>query len=73
MRSPRIKETCGDYYHIISRIVDRQRVLDQDEKERFRTLLRATESFSGCRALAYLRRPSLHDDGSPPPANPLTA
>ena len=31
MRSPRIKETCGGYYHIISRIVDRQRVHDQDE------------------------------------------
>ena len=53
MRSPRIKDPCGGYYHILSRIVDRQRVLDQDEKERFRSLLRATESFSGCQTLAY--------------------
>jgi len=53
MRSPRIKDPCGGYYHIVSRIVDRQRILDQDEKERFRSLLRATESFSGCQTLAY--------------------
>ena len=46
MRSPRIKEACGGYYHIISRIVDRQRVLDQDEKERFRKLLRGIVAVS---------------------------
>ena len=48
MRAGRIKEDGGGYYHILSRVVDRQMVLDEAEKERFRKIMRATEAFSGC-------------------------
>jgi putative transposase len=40
-------------YHVISRIVDRRFVLGTEEKERFRTLMRMQEKFTGCRALSY--------------------
>ena len=53
MRTSRIKEDGAGYYHIISRVVDRQMVLTTDEKERFRTIMRAVEAFSGCEVLTY--------------------
>jgi len=37
----------------MSRVVDKQRILDDHEKERFRLSLRALEGFSGCRVLTY--------------------
>jgi putative transposase len=40
-------------YHVISRVVDRQFVLGTEEKEKFRTLMRMLENFSGCRVLSY--------------------
>ncbi len=40
-------------YHIHSRIVDRRFVLGTEEKEKFRTLMRMQENFTGCRALSY--------------------
>ncbi len=40
-------------YHVISRVVDRQFVLGDLERERFRTLMRMQENFSGCRILSY--------------------
>ncbi len=40
-------------YHCISRIVDRQLVMKSEEKEKFRTLMRIYEKFTGCRVLAY--------------------
>jgi REP element-mobilizing transposase RayT len=40
-------------YHVISRVVDRRFVLGAEEKERFRTLMRMQENFTGCRALSY--------------------
>jgi hypothetical protein len=40
-------------YHVISRVVDRRFVLGTDEKEKFRTLMRMQENFTGCRALSY--------------------
>ena len=40
-------------YHVISRVVDRRFVLGTEEKEKFRTLLRMQENFTGCRALSY--------------------
>ena len=40
-------------YHCISRVVDRRFVLDEKEREVFRTHLRMYENFSGCRVLAY--------------------
>ena len=53
MRTPRIKEPTGAYYHVLSRIVDRRRVLDDGEKERFRRLLRRVERFSGVTVLTH--------------------
>ena len=40
-------------YHVISRVVDRRFVFGAEEKEKFRTLMRMSEKFSGCRVLSY--------------------
>jgi REP element-mobilizing transposase RayT len=40
-------------YHVISRVVDRRFVLGTEEKEKFRTLMRMQENFTGCRVLSY--------------------
>jgi REP element-mobilizing transposase RayT len=40
-------------YHCISRVVDRRFVLDEAEREHFRTFMRMQENFSGCRVLSY--------------------
>ena len=41
------------FYHVISRVVDRRFVFGVDEKEKFRTLMRLQEKFTGCRAVSY--------------------
>ncbi|MEJ6643610.1 MAG: transposase, partial [Akkermansiaceae bacterium] len=40
-------------YHVVTRVVDRQFVLEAEEKEQLRILLRMYERFSGCRILSY--------------------
>jgi REP element-mobilizing transposase RayT len=50
---PRIKEPGGGYYHIVSRVVDRRKILNGNEKDRFRTLMRKVEAFCGVRILTY--------------------
>jgi len=40
-------------YHCISRVVDRRFVMDLDEREHFRMLMRMCEKFTGCRVLSY--------------------
>jgi putative transposase len=40
-------------YHCISRVVGRDFVLDVDEREHFRMLMRMCEKFTGCRVLSY--------------------
>lgn len=40
-------------YHVVTRVVDRQLVLGDEEKEHLRRLLRMYERFSGCRILSY--------------------
>ena len=40
-------------YHCISRVVDRKLVFGPTEKEKFRTLMRMQEKFTGCRVVAY--------------------
>jgi REP element-mobilizing transposase RayT len=40
-------------YHVISRVVDRRFVLGPEEKEKFRTLMRMQENFTGCRVISY--------------------
>jgi len=41
-------------YHCISRVVDRQFVLGDVEREHFRMLMRMQENFTGCRVLSYV-------------------
>ena len=43
----------GAYYHVICRIIDRQRLLTDDEKERIRKLVRQVEAFSSIEILTY--------------------
>ncbi|MGL4398249.1 MAG: transposase [Luteolibacter sp.] len=40
-------------YHCLSRVVDRNFVLEVDEREHFRMLMRMCEKFTGCRVLSY--------------------
>jgi REP element-mobilizing transposase RayT len=40
-------------YHCMSRVVERRLAFGADEKEKFRTFMRMTENFSGCRVLTY--------------------
>ena len=40
-------------YHCVSRVVDRQFVFGDDEREVFRMFMRLMENFSGCRVLSY--------------------
>jgi REP element-mobilizing transposase RayT len=53
MRQGRLTETGEAYYHAMSRVVDRRRVLTDDEKERFRKLLRRVEKLSGVNVLTH--------------------
>ncbi len=53
MRKPRIKETGSANYHVFSRVVNRERVFDSEEKERFVTLMRKVEAFCGVKVLTY--------------------
>ena len=53
MRNGRIKEDQAAYYHIMSRVVDRRRVFDDREKERFRLLMRDVEAFCGVQVTTY--------------------
>jgi hypothetical protein len=49
----RNSESKPVFYHCISRVVDRRFVLGVREKEKFRTLMRMYEKFSGCRVTSY--------------------
>ena len=40
-------------YHCVTRVVDRRFAFEQADKEKFRTLMRMQENFTGCRVLAY--------------------
>jgi len=53
MRAARIIGEGMSYYHGISRVIERAFVLSDDEKERFRILLRKTASFSGITVLTH--------------------
>ncbi len=46
-------ETKPAIYHCVSRVVERRLAFGVEEKERFRTLMRMMENFSGCRVLSY--------------------
>jgi len=49
----RNSESKPVFYHCISRVVDRRHVMGPREKEKFRTLMRMYEKFSGCRVTSY--------------------
>ena len=53
MRGARIIESGGAFYHVMSRIVDRRRVIDDTEKGIFHRLMRAMEGFSGVEVVTY--------------------
>jgi REP element-mobilizing transposase RayT len=56
MRQPRLKAPASHpvaYYHCISRVVDRQFVLGETEKEQFVSLMREYEMFCGVRVLTF--------------------
>ncbi len=40
-------------YHCVSRVVDRQFLFGDEEREVFRMFMRMYENFSGCRVLSY--------------------
>jgi REP element-mobilizing transposase RayT len=53
MRAARIIGEGTSYYHAITRVIERAFALNDDEKERFRILLRKTASFSGVTVLTH--------------------
>ena len=53
MRSARINADGAGYYHCMSRIIERRMILEDNEKERLLTLMRALAAFSGLEILAY--------------------
>ena len=54
MRRARVVEAVGGFYHVISRVVARERLLrDEVDRELFRQVMRAMEAFSGCYALNW--------------------
>ena len=54
MRKPRILGSAGsNYYHVMSRVVDRRYVFGDLEKEFFRLTMRKLEAFTGLHVLTY--------------------
>jgi len=54
MRRARIRgESDLNYYHILSRVVDRQHILGDEEREHFVVLMRKLEAFHGLRVVTY--------------------
>ena len=45
--------TRNQYFHVVSRVVDRRLIFGEDEKARFYSLLRRFEGFSGVEVLSY--------------------
>jgi REP element-mobilizing transposase RayT len=54
MRKARIVEEMAAYYHVVSRVVGRERLFDAaEERERFTKTMRQVEGFSGVQVLAF--------------------
>ena len=54
MRKPRIVEVTAAYYHVISRVVGRERLFGTaEERERFTKTMRQVEGFCGVQVLAF--------------------
>jgi putative transposase len=54
MRQARIRGEGLSYYHVFSRVVDRQRILGDEEREHFVILMRKLEAFLGLRVVTYV-------------------
>ncbi len=53
MRTARLKEDGRAYYHCMTRVVDRQLLFNNKEKERLRKLMRSMEIFTGVNILTH--------------------
>lgn len=53
MRTARIRGEGKSYYHCVSRVVDRQFIFGDEEKEHFVVLMRKLEAFHGVRVVTY--------------------
>ena len=53
MRQSRIIGEGLSYYHCLSRVVDRQFILGDEEREHFVVLMRKLEAFLGLRVVTY--------------------
>ena len=53
MRQPRLRGEGLSYYHCISRVVDRQYIFQEEEKELFVGIMRKLEAFLGMRVVTY--------------------
>jgi putative transposase len=53
MRNARIKAEGGGYYHGMSRIIERRRILGEAEKERLLKLMQGLAAFGGLEILTY--------------------
>ena len=53
MRNARIRDDQAANYHVMSRVVDRRWVFNDDEKERFLQIMRAAEAFCGVEIVTH--------------------
>ena len=53
MRHARVKNPGHAYYHCVNRVIARQMLLGEKEKEYFRKLMRTAEDFCGLKILTY--------------------
>jgi len=54
MRSKRLTDKDGlNYYHCLSRVIEKRFIFDEKEREHFRKLMRKQEAFSGVRVLTW--------------------
>lgn len=53
MRQSRLRGEGLGYYHCLSRVVDRQCILGDEEREHFVLLMRRLEAFLGVSVVSY--------------------
>jgi REP element-mobilizing transposase RayT len=53
MRSLRVKIEGAAYYHVMNRILERRYILKDEVAEKFRTLMRQVEAFTGVQVVTY--------------------
>ncbi|MEM7600468.1 MAG: transposase [Verrucomicrobiota bacterium] len=53
MRTARLLGEGRSFYHVMSRVVDRQMIFEAKDKEIFRKIMRNLEAFSGIRVVTY--------------------